>query len=104
MNDLKFIKNNKSNKLNKLNKLNKNIYFFIYCIYKYILLKDFIIKYYKILLNFFPINLYDKIKECRFYFLFYFFLLKKYMYEFINNLYFLIDKKYISSKKGKKLE
>lgn len=85
--ELNLIIDNKSNNnltyFSKKKKLNKNIYLFIYYIYKYMLLKDFISKNYKMILNNNKVNLYFNVMECRFYYLYYYFLIKNRIYIFI---------------------
>jgi hypothetical protein len=74
-------------KLNFCKKISKNMYFYIYFFFKYSLLKKFITNNYKVLLSINQINLYRNVKECRFFFLFYYFLLKNCLYEIIKNLF-----------------
>jgi hypothetical protein len=71
----------------KSKKISINMYIYLIYIYKYILLKDYFNNNFKFLMNFFNINVYSNYIECRFYYLFFFILLKSDIFGFIKYIY-----------------
>ena len=72
----------------KVNIVHKNnLYKFSFNIFKYLIFKDMSVIYFINFMGYYKINLYDNITLCRFYFLYYFILLRANLFEFVEFFY-----------------
>jgi hypothetical protein len=65
----------------------EKLYKFSFLIFKHLLLKDLSITNYIDLVEYYNMNLYSNIKECRFYYIYYFIMLRAQLYEFMDFFY-----------------
>lgn len=81
------VKNFRDFKPNKPNKLLSNNYFLFFLFFKYLILKDVCFLNFKVLIQKYNLNLYLNIIECRFYYLFFFIIIRNKLYDFITFFY-----------------
>lgn len=70
----------------KTYKLYNNTYFLFFLLFKYLIFKDACFLNYKLLIYKYNLNLYLNIKECRFYFIFFYLLIRCNLFDFITFL------------------
>ncbi len=98
INWLKLLKDLNKSKLVNKKYISKKNYLLFFVFFKYLILKDFCLINYKILFINYKIYLYINKFECRFYYLFFFILLRNKLYEFIDfTLFSLIIKENIDN-------